>query len=174
MCENDCLQQGIAGHSIGAVQDKTISSIARAPDSVAILPFANLDPNPDTGYFSDGVTEEILHRLAATRALHVLGRTSSFAFRNSEKGPAEISEHLGVEYLLHGSIRRDGDFVRVTARLMDRTGLQVWSQTFDRKLESIFIIQSEIASSVAAQIVKEIVSSGGASATRVREIRSLR
>jgi TolB-like protein/tetratricopeptide (TPR) repeat protein len=140
--------------------------IQRVENSVAVLPFLNLDTNPDTGYFSDGVTEEILHRLSATRALHVFGSTSTFAFRNSEDSPARISEVLGVEYLLHGSIRRDDDFVRVTARLLDQQGLQVWSQSFDRKLESIFIIQSEIASAVASEIVKEIVSTHGASSAR--------
>jgi len=138
----------------------------RVANSVAVLPFANLDTDPDTGYFSDGVTEEILHRLSATRALHVFGSTSSFAFRNSEDSPARIGEVLGVEYLLHGSIRRDNDFVRVTARLLNQDGLQVWSQSFDRKLEAIFVIQSEIASAVASQIVKEIVSTHGASKAR--------
>lgn len=145
-------------------QEAPSETEARVENSIAVLPFSNLDANPDTGYFSDGVTEEILHRLSATRALHVLGRTSSFAFRDTQEGPAQISELLGVEYLLHGSIRRDGDWVRVTARLMDEAGLQVWSQTFDRKLEAIFVIQSEIASSVVSQIVREIVSSGGMSA----------
>ena len=141
----------------------------RIENSVAVLPFKNLDPNPDTGYFSDGVSEEILHRLSATRALHVLGWASAKILGQSEVAPAEISERLGVEYLLHGSIRRDGDFVRVTARLMDRTGVQVWSQTFDRKLDAIFVIQSEIASAVSSQIVQEIVSSGGASTIRATD-----
>ena len=143
--------------------------VERIENSIAVLPFTNLDPNPDTGYFSDGVSEEILHRLSATRALHVLGWASAKILGQSEVAPAEISERLGVEYLLHGSIRRDGDFVRVTARLMDRSGLQVWSQSFDRKLESIFVIQSEIASAVTSQIVEEIVSSGGRSAARATE-----
>ena len=129
----------------------------RVANSIAILPFANLDANQDTEYFSDGVTEEILHRLSSSKALQVIGRTSSFAFRNSEDGPARISEILGVEYLLHGSVRRDGDFVRVTARLLDHTGFQVWSQSFDRQLEGIFVIQSEIASTVTSEIVQEIV-----------------
>lgn len=129
----------------------------RIANSVAVLPFANLDANPDTGYFSDGVTEEILHRLSSLDALHVLGRTSSFAFRDSTDGPARISELLGVKYLLHGSVRRDANIVRVTARLLDETGLQVWSESFDRKLEGIFTIQSEIASTVANQIANEII-----------------
>jgi TolB-like protein/tetratricopeptide (TPR) repeat protein len=134
--------------------------VQRVENSVAVLPFSNLDTSADTGYFSDGVTEEILHRLSATRALHVFGSTSSFAFRNSEDSPARISEVLGVEYLLHGSIRRDNNFVRVTARLLDQQ---------DRKLEAIFVIQSEIASAVATQIVKEIVSTHGASQARATD-----
>jgi TolB-like protein len=134
-----------------------VAAAEKIDNSIAILPFANLDTNLETGYFSDGVTEEILHRLSSLRALHVLSRTSSFAFRNSNDGPARISELLGVRYLLHGSVRRDKNFVRVTARLIDETGYQIWSETFDRKLEGIFAIQSEIANTVAGHIQREIV-----------------
>ena len=136
------------------------AKIEKLDNSIAILPFFNLDTNPDTGYFSDGVTEEILHRLSSLKALQVLARTSSFAYRGGEQGPAEISDILGVRYLLHGSIRRDNNFVRVTARLIDDSGFQVWSETFDRELESIFVIQTEIATTVASQIVNEIVPFG--------------
>ena len=101
--------------SIGAVPDLAEDAIERIENSVAVLPFRNLDPNPDSGYFSDGVSEEILHRLSAIRALHVLGWASARVMGESDVAPAEISERLGVEYLLHGSIRRDGDYVRVTA-----------------------------------------------------------
>ncbi len=137
--------------------DDAVAAAEKIDKSVAVLPFVNLDTNPDTGYFSDGVTEEILHRLSSIRALHILSRTSSFAFRDSNEGPARISEILGVRYLLHGSVRRDDNFVRVTARLIDDTGYQVWSETFDRKLEGIFAIQSEIASTVASRIEREII-----------------
>ena len=137
--------------------DDAVAAAEKIANSVAVLPFVNLDTNPDTGYFSDGVTEEILHRLSSLKALHILSRTSSFAFRDSNEGPARISEILGVRYLLHGSVRRDKDFVRVTARLIDDTGYQVWSETFDRKLEGIFAIQSEIASTVASRIERQII-----------------
>ena len=137
--------------------DDAVAAAEKIENSVAVLPFVNLDTNPDTGYFSDGVTEEILHRLSSIKALHILSRTSSFAFRNSNEGPARISEILGVRYLLHGSVRRDNNFVRVTARLIDDTGYQVWSETFDRKLEGIFAIQSEIANTVARHIEREII-----------------
>jgi TolB-like protein len=124
---------------------------------MAVLPFANLDINAETGYFSDGITEEILNQLSGLKTLHVLASNSSFAFRDSQESPAEILQKLGVRYLLQGSIRRDRDYVRVTARLIDEKGFQVWSDQFDRKLEGIFAIQTEIASTVAGQVVNEIV-----------------
>jgi len=129
----------------------------RLPNSIAVLPFTNLDVNQETRYFSDGITEEILHRLSTMRVLHVLASNSSFALRDSDSGPAGISEMLGVRYLLQGSVRRDRDNVRVTARLVDESGFQLWSDTFDRQLESIFVIQSEIASIVSTQILNQIV-----------------
>jgi TolB-like protein/Flp pilus assembly protein TadD len=137
--------------------DDGVAAAEKIANSVAVLPFDNLDTNPDTGYFSDGVTEEILHRLSSQKALHILSRASSFAFRDSKEGPVRISEILGVRYLLHGSVRRDNDIVRVTASLIDDAGYQVWSETFDRELEGIFAIQSEIASTVASRIESEII-----------------
>jgi TolB-like protein/tetratricopeptide (TPR) repeat protein len=143
--------------SAGMIQEEIDFKVDRRALSIAVLPFTNLDTDPDTGYFSDGVTEEILHRLSTLGALHVLASNSSFAFRDSEQSPTQISEKLGVAYLLQGSIRRDKDFVRITARLIDEAGFQLWSQSFDRKLEGIFAIQSEIASIVSGEILKEIV-----------------
>lgn len=133
------------------------TSAERLAHSIAVLPFTNLDANPDTRFFSDGITEEILHRLSTLGALHVLASTSSFAFRDSSDTPASISEKLGVRFLLQGSVRREGDQVRVTARLLDGDGFQVWSDSFDRKLERIFAIQTEIASKVSSEIIEEIV-----------------
>jgi len=137
--------------------DDAVAAAEKIDNSVAVLPFVNLDTNPDTGYFSDGITEEILDRLSSLKALHVLASNSSFAFRDSEESLAQIQAKLGVRYLLQGSIRRENDFVRVTARLIDEDGFQVWSEQFDRQLESIFAIQTEIASNVANQIIHEIV-----------------
>lgn len=125
--------------------------------SIAVLPFKNLDINAETGFFSDGITEEILHRLSTLKRLHVLASDSSFQFRDSQEGPASITRLLGVRYLLQGSVRRESDHVRVTARLVDASGFQVWSETFDRKLASIFVIQSEIARAVCSEIINEIV-----------------
>lgn len=128
----------------------------KPPNSIAILPFVNMGNDADTEYFSDGITEEILHHLSTLKTLRVMGRTSSFAFKNSDIGLPKLSNILKVKYLLQGSVRRDRDQVRVTAQLVDDSGFQVWSETFDRKLESIFAIQTEIATTVAGQLVKHI------------------
>jgi TolB-like protein/Tfp pilus assembly protein PilF len=133
------------------------ASIERRANSIAVLPFKNLDIRTETGYFSDGITEEILQRLSMLGALHVLASSSSFSFRNSDRPPAEISRSLGVSFLLDGSIRRDQDNIRVTARLLDNSGYQVWSETFDRQLTEIFAVQSDIARTVSQEIVNEIV-----------------
>ena len=149
--------------SLGKIRDEievapTISgSIEKLANSIAVLPFVNLDSNPNTGFFSDGITEEILHRLSTLGALHVLASTSSFAFRNSEESPANISDKLGVRYLLQGSVRRDGDRVLVTARLLDEKGFQLWSDRFERELEGVFAIQAEIAGHVAGHVRNELV-----------------
>jgi TolB-like protein/Tfp pilus assembly protein PilF len=146
--------------SAGRIREETTEQRAESavlPNSIAVLPFENLDTEQETAFFSDGVTEEILHRLSTLGALHVIGRTSSFAFRGAEEGPARIAEIIGVRYLLHGSVRRDSDEVRVTARLTDANGFQVWSQSFDRKLEGIFAIQSEIARQVSSKVLDKIV-----------------
>ncbi len=137
--------------------DEFPAGIERRENGIAVLPFDNLDDNPETGYFSDGVAEEILSQLSSLGPLHVIGRTSSFAFRNSGEGPAQISAALGVSYMLLGSVRRDRNLVRVTARLVDKIGTQLWTESYDRELKNIFAIQSEIARSVAGRIVDKIV-----------------
>jgi TolB-like protein len=150
-------------------KDATVDVVAqddKPPNSLAVLPFENLDPNPDTEYFSNGISEEILHKLSSVSALRVLGRTSSFAFGNSDQGPKRISDILGVRYILGGTVRREANKVRITARLLDDAGFQIWSASFDGALESIFDLQSSIASEVASQITSELVKPiGGGSKT---------
>lgn len=145
------IQEEIQSGPAGAV------ALERRANSIAVLPFKNLDIRAETGFFSDGVTEEILHRLSTLGALHVLASNSSFGFRDSDLPPAEITDSLGVSFLLDGSVRRDENNVRVTARLLDSSGYQVWSETFDRQLTEIFAVQSDIARTVSQQIVNEIV-----------------
>ena len=110
--------------------------------------------------------DEILSRLANNSALFVMGRTSSSAYRQSDQHPATIAAKLGVRFLLDGTVRRDGDLVRITAHLMDENGSHVWSESFDRKLEKIFSIQSEIADAVAKRVAREVTLAGTPPAAR--------
>jgi TolB-like protein/DNA-binding winged helix-turn-helix (wHTH) protein/tetratricopeptide (TPR) repeat protein len=119
--------------------------------SIAVLPFADLSPEGKQAYFADGVTVEILNRLAGIRDLRVIGRNSSFQLRGQGADSRALGNKLDVDHLLVGSVRKEGDRVRVTAQLASaRTGEQLWSQTYERRLNDIFAIQDEIATAVAA------------------------
>ncbi|MEZ5921713.1 MAG: tetratricopeptide repeat protein [Parvularculaceae bacterium] len=126
---------------------------ASGAQSVAVLPFIDLSPNKNEGYFSDGVSEEILNVLARIPKLKVAGRTSSFQFKGKDEDLRLIGNALGVNHVLEGSVRRDGDVVRITAQLVTTNdGFHVWSETYDRKLTDIFEVQDEIARAVADQL----------------------
>lgn len=117
--------------------------------SVAVLPFVNMSEKGDSDYFSDGIAEEILIRLARVPDLRVTPRTSSFALRDSNLEAAEIGRQLSVRYLLEGSVRRTGNRVRVTVKLIDaKSSGYVLTRSFERQLNDIFGVQDEIASAV--------------------------
>ena len=121
--------------------------------SIAVLPFVDMSPNQDHEYFGDGIAEELLDELTQFTGLNVASRTSSFAFKGSHEGVRSIGEQLGVTSVLEGSVRRDGDHLRVTAQLIDaKTDRHLWSRTFDRELNDIFFIQEEIAQEVAGAL----------------------
>jgi adenylate cyclase len=114
--------------------------------SIAVLPFADLSPQRDQEYFSDGVAEEILNTLTKVAGLRVPARTSCFAFRGTSVDAREIGKRLGVETFLEGSIRKAGNRLRIIVQLVDaRNGYHLWSERFDREIEDIFAIQDEIA-----------------------------
>ena len=117
--------------------------------SIAVLPFVDLSQAKDQEYFCDGVSEEILHALARVDGLRVLGRTSSFSFKGRKATVKEIGTKLNVESVLEGSVRRDGNRVRVTTELINtRTGFQIWTETYDRELQGVFALQDEITHSI--------------------------
>jgi TolB-like protein len=121
-----------------------------SPVTLAVLPFVNLSSDPEQEYFSDGLTEEILNHLAQVQDLQVTGRTSSFSFKGKNEDLRVIGEKLGVANLLEGSIRKDGDQLRITAQLIDaRTGGHLWSHTYDRDSSGVFKMQEEVARDVA-------------------------
>ncbi len=121
--------------------------------SVGVLPFADLSPEGDQAYFADGMSEELLNALAKVRSLRVAGRTSSFAYRNVEKDLREIGDELGVRYLVEGSVRKQGDRLRITAQLVDADdNFHLWSETYDRTLDDVFAVQEEIAEAIAREL----------------------
>ena len=118
--------------------------------SVAVLPFVDMSEDGSQQYLGDGVSEELIHVLSNLPDLHVTARTSSFAFRDSNEDIRQIGSQLNVATILEGSIRKDGDRLRVTSQLVDtRNGYHLWSKTFDQHSSDIFRIQNEIAVAVA-------------------------
>jgi TolB-like protein/tetratricopeptide (TPR) repeat protein len=131
--------------------------VAQTGVTLAVLPFANLSADPAQDYFSDGLTEEILNRLARIPAVRLTGRTSSFSFKGRNEDLRQIGAKLGVAHLLEGSVRKDGDQLRVTAQLIRaEDGTQQWSKTYDRNLSSIFAVQDEIAKDVAQALLVKL------------------
>ena len=141
---------------------------AQAPvsgSSVAVLPFKNISGDAARAYFSDGLSEEVRATLARNLRLQVMAQSSSGQFRSSEEGAVSIAGKLGVSYLLDGSVRWAGDTVRVAADLVDgRTGFSRWSQIFERRIDDVFAVQSEIANAVAAALAAQVGPAAGAPA----------
>ena len=122
-------------------------------NSIAVLPFVNLSDDPGNDYFSEGISEEILNALAQVKRFHVVGRTSSFAFKDKNEDLRKIGKMLGVTHVLEGSVRKAGNQVRITAQLIKADdGFHLWSETFDHQLEDIFAIQDQIAEAVTIQL----------------------
>jgi TolB-like protein/DNA-binding winged helix-turn-helix (wHTH) protein len=133
------------------VQDNT-SVVGAGPRTIAVLPFADMSPNHDQEYFADGLSEELSDRLSQLPGLHVIGRTSAFSFKGKNQDLREIGKALGVRHLLEGSVRKEGNQLRITAQLVDSNGTGIWSNTYDQKLGDVFVIQDEVAQSVAAAL----------------------
>ena len=132
-----------------------------ATTSIAVLPFLDMSESKDQRYLADGVTEEILNHLAQATNLRVISRTSTFALRDASLDIPQIGDRLGVDYVLEGSIRRSGPQLRITAQLINvATNAHAWSQTYDRTLDDLFLVQDEIAASVARELQVELA--GGA------------
>jgi len=126
---------------------------------VAVLPFENLSGDAAEDYFSDGLTEEMISQLGRVNPdrLGVIARTSSMHYKNSDQGITAIGADLDVEYILEGGVRRWGERVRITAQLIRVKGqANVWSQSYERKIADIFLLQTEVASRIAASIVAEL------------------
>src|SRR6266480_4840190 len=121
--------------------------------SIAVLPLVNTSGDPSNEYFSDGLSEELIAVLAKIPELKVIGRSSSFFFKGKPGDSAAIGQKLGVANLIEGSVRKQGDRVRIVAELISATdGRSIWSETYDRELKDVFAVQEEIAKAVAEQM----------------------
>jgi len=121
--------------------------------SIAVLPFADMSPEKNQQYFSDGLAEELLNHLAKTPGLRVAARTSSFQFRDKSADPAAIGRQLDVATILEGSVRKEGKRVRISAELVKADdGFQLWSNTYDRDLNDVFAVQDDIARAITGEL----------------------
>ncbi len=137
------LRRGEQGEATAAIPQK----------SIAVLPLLNESGDPKDEYFSDGLSEELIAALAQISGLKVIGRSSSFRFKDRKEEPKTIGEKLGVTTLLEGTVRKQGDRVRIVAELVNvADGIELWTRTFDRELKDIFAVQEEIARAVAESL----------------------
>ncbi len=145
------LAAGIAGFQLTRRSPEKLE--AQKDPSIAVLPFVDMSPQKDQEYFCDGMTEEIINRLANISRLKVPARTSAFAFKGKVDDVREIGRELGVEHILEGSIKKEGNRLRITVQLINvADSFHVWSETFDRELTRVFSIQDEIALTVADKL----------------------
>ena len=143
-------ENAISSHNDGL--NSSASNVLPA-NSIAVLPFTDLSPKGDQEFFTDGLTEEILSVLAKSGALKVAGRTSSFQFKESGENLQVIGDALGVSYVLEGSVRKSGDHIRITAQLVKTDdGFNIWSETYDRRLSELFVVQEEIAVAIGEAV----------------------
>jgi TolB-like protein/Tfp pilus assembly protein PilF len=137
----------------GATTAETGATAANATPSIAVLPFVNLSSDKEQEFFSDGISEELLDALAKVKGLRVAGRTSSFHFKGKNEDLRTIAETLGVANILEGSVRKQGNRVRITAQLIQASdGFHLWSNTFEGELTDVFELQERIARAITDQL----------------------
>ncbi len=147
--------ESLSGREVGAPTSASGPESDSDPlsRSLAVLPFANMSPDADNEYFADGISEELLNVLSRLGSLKVASRTSAFAFKGKDKSVREIARELGVAHVVEGSVRKQGQRVRITAQLIDaRTDQHLWSDTYDRELTDIFAVQEEIAQAISGAL----------------------
>ncbi|MEO6969012.1 MAG: hypothetical protein ABI132_11260 [Rhodanobacteraceae bacterium] len=134
----------------------------RASKSIAVLPLVNLSGDPNDNYLGEGISEEVLNALTKLPGLKVIGRESSFSFRNSNVSAATIGRELDVRSLLSGTVQRTGDDLRITVELDDtKTGVQLWSQQYDRKMQGLFALEDNISGAVVKALAVTLGAAAG-------------
>ena len=149
-------------------RNQKISTPVNNP-SIAVLPFVDLSPGRDQEYFSDGLAEELINDLAQVRGLKVVARSSSFQFKGKNEDLRTVGSKLGVANILEGSIRREGDRVRITAELTKvDDGFELWSETYDRKIGDILDVEDEIGRAATSALQVKLLTSGAAVSARTQ------
>jgi serine/threonine-protein kinase len=148
--------QVLTARRTGSSTDRRITDPNPIPDrvpSLAVLPFANISPDPENDYFSDGLTDELINGLSRLHGLRVMSRTSAFAMKGATDDVRRIGEMLGVDAVLEGSVRKAASRLRINVQLVNTTdGSQIWSQRYDRELHDVFAIQEDIAARIVASL----------------------
>ena len=147
------------GQTVEATEsEKLVATPVSTEKSIAVLPFVNMSSDPEQDYFADGISEEILNALAKVTELKVAGRTSSFAFKGKNEDLLAIGKVLRVNHILEGSVRKSGNRLRITAQLIKvDDGFHMWSETYDRELNDIFVIQDEISAAILTQLKTQLL-----------------
>jgi len=127
--------------------------------TIAVLPFANMNDEPGSQYFSDGISEDIITELSRFRSLFIIARNSSFQYRDSKLGVREIGKELDAQYIVQGSVRRAGARIRITSQLLEAaTGNLLWGEFYDRKLDDLFEVQDEVTRTIVATLIGRVES----------------
>ena len=145
-------------------QWNTPAGDASVVPTLAVLPFLDMSPGKDQEYFVDGLTEELTDQLSHIPGMRVIARTSMFAYKSRPEDLRTVARTLGAQNVLEGSVRRDGNQLRITAQLIDANGRHIWSQTYDRRREDIFAIQEDVANAITAVLSVAVSATGGPAA----------
>jgi TolB-like protein/tetratricopeptide (TPR) repeat protein len=153
--EEPALAGGLASGDDRAERRPSVSPPDRP--AIAVLPFTNMSGDPEQEYFSDGISEDIITALSKLRWFFVIARNSSFTYKGKAVHMNQIAEELGVRYVLEGSVRKDGDRVRISAQLIDVfSGSHIWAERYDRDLGDVFAVQDEITEAIVASIEPQL------------------
>jgi adenylate cyclase len=151
--------EDLANHVLAALSKATSTDKMKIQDSsIVILPFIDMSSNKDQEYFCDGMAEELINTLVKNDTLKVIARTSAFSYKNRAVNVRQISKELNVAYVLEGSVRKEGEKLRVTAQLIDATNdFHIWSDNYDRSAGDIFSIQDEITSAIVDRLAPHLI-----------------
>jgi adenylate cyclase len=149
--------RALSGDFAQSLADLAGMETADSRPTVAVLPFDNLSGDASQDYFADGLTEDVINGLARNPELQVIARNSTFALRGNVGDIREVGERLGAGYVVEGSARRSGDQLRVVAQLIDaKSGSHLWSHSYDRRVEDVFAVQSELTSEIVSHLVSYV------------------